>query len=340
MTGNGKGADVYAAFCPPVLAAASSTMHSAFGGCRIIRRPRIVRPQRQLSVTSCVRDDGTDSGATESSESPESLQSAGLSFGRGQRFPRRLVGLYEIERLGVNATKIFEPNEGSQRGFTISVALVVIATFVVPAISPYAQIEGPVALVIGGLLFVWAFDSLSLGGLLQGAASTALQNKTRVSTHEAGHFLVAHLLGVPIEEYTLPTAGNVLKGKKTGVVLEESDRIDAYTLAALGMSGIAAECSQFGGSQGGIEDLSEVNRIAASPGGAGKRSQQDRKTIVRWGLMQALSLIKTHEEALKQLAAAMQRNASVEECGKVIDANVETASLLKEGEAPPLFGVA
>lgn len=336
------------AFCAPVLTASSSSVHSAFRGCRITRRPRAIRalshhPRRRVAVISCApSDDATDDNPAETpvaAEAPEAAKSTGVSFGRGERFPRRLVGLYEIERLGIDASKIFEPNEGSQRGFAISIALVVIATFVVPAISPYAQIEGPVALIIGAGLFVWAFDSLSLGGLLQGAASSALQSRTRVSTHEAGHFLVAHLLGVPVEGYALPSAANVLKGAKTGVVLEESQQVDAYTLAALGMSGIAAECSLFGGSQGGMEDLTEVNRIAASPGGVGKRSEQDKKTIVRWGLMQALSLIKTHEAALKELAGALERNATVDECRKIIDQHVDAAALRKKGETSPLFGI-
>jgi len=95
------------------------------------------------------------------------------------------------------------------------------------------------------------------------------------------------------------------------------------------MSRIATECSLFGSSQGGMEDLTEVNRIAASPSGVGKRTQQDKKTILRWDLMQALSLIKTHGEARQP----MLRFVPVDERGNIIDDNVDASALWEEGEA-------
>lgn len=90
----------------------------------------------------------------------------------------------------------------------------------------------------------------------------------------------------------------------------QSELTDAYLQAAL-----------FILFQWGNSDLYEVNRIATFYGQPGEQSPAETEVILRWGLKQALYLIKTHEEAPIQLATAMQRNASVEECGKIIHKN-------------------
>jgi len=139
MDTKGESADGYVASSAPVHSF-SSSIQSTFRGCHITRRPHIVRtlsnrPQRRLAVRLCVRED-----AANTAEQSASPQTAGGSFGRQERFPLRLVGLYEIGRLRVDASKIFAPNEGSQCGFAIPIALFVIATFVVPAISSRTRI--------------------------------------------------------------------------------------------------------------------------------------------------------------------------------------------------------
>ena len=249
------------------------------------------------------------------------------SFGRGERFPRRLVGLYELERLGVDPNKMLAPNKSAERGLGALVGLGVLATFAVPLISPWVQAEGPVALIIAGVLTLWAVDTLALSGLLQRAASIQVQNARRIALHEAGHFLVAHLLGLKVSSYSVPSARSVLNGDKLGVEIEQATDGDAYTLAALGMAGIAAECSVYGESQGGAEDFAQVTRVAKNSGALGQATEQQKTIIVRWGLIQAVSLVKAHTEALEKLTTAMMNNKDVSECVRIIDESVDSSAL-------------
>lgn len=260
---------------------------------------------------------------------PTPAPSVQSSFSLGVRFPRRLVGLYELKRLGVDPERLLAPNTGAQRGLGFAVGLGVVSTVIVPFISPWVQAEGPVAGVIALALALWAVDTLALNGALQRAASFQLQDGRRVVAHEAGHLLVAHLMGVRVEGYKLPNAGAVLSGKECGIVIADEDvrQADAYTLAALGMAGIAAECILFGNSQGGAEDLAEVGRVASTSGPFGKATQQDKKIIVRWGLMQAVTLLKAHENALEKLQNAMKDRLPLQQCINVIDEAVDKDAL-------------
>ena len=299
------------AFCTPVLlptkTSLSSTATSPRRRSRVVAVPRTL-PRATASVTVADKD-------------------VSESFGRGERFPRRLVGLYELKRLGVDPEKMIAPNKSAERGLGALVGLGVLATFAVPLISPWVQAEGPVALVIAGVLTLWAVDTLALSGLLQRAASVQLQNTRRVALHEAGHFLVAHLLGLKVAGYSLPSARTVIAGEKLGVEIEEAKDGDAYTLAALGMAGIAAECSVYGDSQGGAEDFAEVARVARNSGPFGRATEQQKTIIVRWGLMQAVSLLKAHSDALEKLTTAMINNEDVSGCVRIIDESVNAEAL-------------
>lgn len=241
------------------------------------------------------------------------------SYGRGARFPRRLVGLYELERIGVDPNRIVVENTRDELVLSVAVGLGVVSTLGVPAMSRWIHAEAAVAGVIAAGLVVWAVDTLALNGVLARFVSLSVQSKRRVATHEAGHFLVAHLMGVPIRSYTLPTAR-----QDAGVVLD-AGKCDAYTLAALGMGGIAAEVAVFGSSEGGVEDMADVARVARKA--APLSSDLERKTITRWGLMQAVTLVRDHRRALDMVAQAMSAGRSVEECAVLIDANAEKEAL-------------
>lgn len=255
------------------------------------------------------------------------------SFGRGQRFPRRLVGLYELERLGIDSNRIVVPNSRDEAGLSVIVAAAVVAVLGTAFLSPVANLETPVALSIATLLVVWAVDTLGFNGILARAISASLQSQRRIAIHEAGHFLVSHLLGVRVDSYSILSPSKVLASFREqslapGVKLSQNEiPADSYVLAAVGMAGIAAEVVHYGGSEGGGEDLAEVSRVVRN---ATTRAlnEEDLKKISRWGLMQGVTLLQDHRNALVALADAMQESRSVEECTACIDKNVQHAKLV------------
>lgn len=312
----------YSAFCAPTPSYYSSrhrppgTSASCCGGTIYYRPLRVAISRGQLGILLV---SSLNSGST----------SPGSSLGRGEILPKRLVSLSELENMGIEISKFMLLYEdGTWRAidfcvlqssffFTTSETLQSMGRFAVASIPAIWAI----------LYWIKAADGAN-GGCIQ----RALHSSRRVAIHEAGHFLVAYLLGFSIESYSFPTLPTIFSRNEVGLRLkepyfyDETEPEDAYLRTAVRISGIAAEFVLFGDSKGGNEDLAKVNRTAAVSGPLGKATVEEREVIVRWALMQAVSLIKTHNEALEKLADAMVMQKSAEVCAKIIDDNVNSLS--------------
>ena len=156
------------------------------------------------------------------------------------------------------------------------------------------------------------------------------QQRQRVIHHEAGHFLTAYFLGIPITGYTL-TAWEALKKGKQGVGGVEFDtralrekplnlgemRLTLERFCTVWMAGIAAENLVYSNAEGGGEDRSKV-RTVLNMGGFPETVYQQKE---RWAQLQASNLIEKHQKAYEALVAAMEERASVEECYQAIQAH-------------------
>ena len=192
---------------------------------------------------------------------------------------------------------------------------------VVPAIAAF------------GVLSFATLDTLSW----QGRAGTLIvdwfnhfstEHRTRVVQHEAGHFLVAHLLDIPITGYTLSAWEAFRQGQSGlgGVSFDSQELelaaaqktlpiqlLDRY-LTVL-MAGIAAETLLYGDPQGGVDDRQLFQSLWAKL----DRSAPEGELKQRWAVLQAKNLIEAHRSAYDALVAAMTRRASVEECRQAIE---------------------
>lgn len=185
-----------------------------------------------------------------------------------------------------------------------------------------------------GIMGLATVDTLSWKGkgvtlLLDIFASP--QQRERVIHHEAGHFLTAYFLGIPITGYTL-TAWEAFKQGKQGVggvefdtlALEEKSlklgemRLTLERFCTVWMAGIAAENLVYGSSEGGGEDRRKVKTVLNMAGLRDTVYQQKE----RWAQLQASNLIEKHQPAYKALVTAMKERASVEDCCRVIQAHL------------------
>ncbi|MGL4621022.1 MAG: ATP-dependent Zn protease, partial [Chroococcidiopsis sp.] len=107
----------------------------------------------------------------------------------------------------------------------IALNLVAISIFVMTLstlLSPLLHFSPVIpALATFSVLAVATLDSFSFQGkgsnlVLDWLASFSPQHRDRIVRHEAGHFLVAHLLNIPITGYTL-SAWEALKQKQPGL---------------------------------------------------------------------------------------------------------------------------
>lgn len=156
------------------------------------------------------------------------------------------------------------------------------------------------------------------------------QHRQQVIHHEAGHFLAAYFLGIPVTGYTLsaweafkqgqPGLGGVsfdtrtLSEKKVSPT-EMPLILDRF--CTVWMAGIAAETLIYGQSKGGEEDRQKV-RAALNFAGVPQTTHQQKE---RWAFLQAKSLLQKHQSSYEALVKAMEKRASVEECCQALSSH-------------------
>ncbi|MEG3439582.1 ATP-dependent Zn protease [Pannus brasiliensis CCIBt3594] len=213
----------------------------------------------------------------------------------------------------------------------VTVFSITLSVFITPLlpISPFVP-----ALATLGLLGLATVDTLTLNSrgvtLLLDSLSPAAYRQ-RILHHEAGHFLVAYLLGISITGYSLTAWEAFKQGQEGigGVRFDTSDlekKVKNFTdfpaflerFCTVWMAGIAAETLVYGKAEGGDSDriqLRQALKLAGLP-----ESNHDQKE--RWSLLQAKTLLEKHRESYDALVTAMERRATVEECCAVISSRL------------------
>lgn len=192
-----------------------------------------------------------------------------------------------------------------------------------------------------GVLSLATLDSFSLQGrgvtlLLDLLAGARSDHRDRVIRHEAGHFLVAYFLGIPITGYTL-TAWEAFKQKQPGLggVTFDTETLspDALNVGELRltlerfctvwMAGIAAETVVYSSAEGGQDDRYKLREALT----LFDRSPSEFQLKERWATRQAQTIIQEHWQSYEALVVAMEQRASVAECCQVIQANCQNKQL-------------
>jgi len=154
--------------------------------------------------------------------------------------------------------------------------------------------------------------------------------KRKVIQHEAGHFLLAYLLGCPIQGFFLSAwdASSAGIRGQAGTVFFDNDlssqlrankvtrtAVDRYTIVL--MAGIAAEALTYQQAEGGASDESALVNflVGLSP----PWDQQRVFNQARWSVTQAVLLIRENQAAYDKLADAMASGCTLGACVKVIE---------------------
>lgn len=185
-------------------------------------------------------------------------------------------------------------------------------------------------------LFAATFASVLADQVLGGAASEQIlwklnpQLADRVLKHEAGHLLVAHLLGCPVQSVALGNYDALTKRESSSALVgagtsffdpklnEASQKgeitrsvIDRYSIIV--MAGIAAEALCFGEAEGGSDD---ENALAVF------LSQTVQTSInipeqARWAATNALLLLREYQDAYERLVTVLRTDGS-RDIGKIM----------------------
>lgn len=212
----------------------------------------------------------------------------------------------------------------------ISIFTITLSTLLGPLFNLSPTIP---AIATFSLLGLATLDNFGFGGkggnlLLDWFANFSPEHRDRIIRHEAGHFLIAHLLGIPVTGYTL-SAWEALKQKQPGlggVSFDDQElaaQLEKGTLSAqmldryctVWMAGGVAEELVYGNTEGGTDDLRKINTVLTPL----RFSAKDRVQKQRFCGLQARTLLQNNWSAYEALVTTMQKRADVTECCRAIE---------------------
>jgi hypothetical protein len=201
-------------------------------------------------------------------------------------------------------------------GMTLSVILGPLL-HISPSLSAGAILVGLSAVTLDGL----QFQSVGLTLLLDTLARLSPRYKKRVLHHEAGHFLAACLLDLPIQSYTLSVweafrQGNAQEG---GIVLDQPPDIVASgwlksnidKLCTVWVAGGIAEGLKHGSIEGNENDLHKLRQSLSALNLNVRLYEEQAKR-------QAHQLLKENWQAYEALTVQMEMHQTSTECCRVI----------------------
>lgn len=219
----------------------------------------------------------------------------------------------------------------------VSVFGVTLSALLGPLINLSPTVPAIATCVVLGLAtldsFTWQGQGATL--LLDWLANLEPKHRSRVIRHEAGHFLVAYLLAIPVTGYALSAWEAFKQGRAAygGVAFDDGELssqlqkgiLPAQTLNRYGtvwMAGGVAEDLVYGNTEGGAEDREKLRIILAQIGRPAAAYAQQERTFAR----QARTLLQAHWSAYEALVEAMERREDVASCYRLIEQHCETSS--------------
>ncbi|MQL82405.1 hypothetical protein Taro_014888 [Colocasia esculenta] len=264
-------------------------------------------------------------------------------FGSARQVPQRLYTLDELKLNGIDTSSFLSPVDATlgsiERNLQIAALLGGVSAW---SAFDFTQLQ--VLFFSVGLLFLWSWDLVSFNGgvknLVLDTIGHTLSQKyhNRVVQHEAGHFLIAYLLGVLPRGYTLTSLEALRKEGSLNVqagttfvdyeFLEEVDsgRLSAMTLnrfSCIALAGVATEYLLFGYAEGGLADIDKLDGLLKGLGFTQKKADSQ----VRWAVLNTILILRRHDGARSMLADAMSSGKSVGACIDTIEKAIEGSDI-------------
>ncbi|GFQ02409.1 hypothetical protein PHJA_002384800 [Phtheirospermum japonicum] len=264
-------------------------------------------------------------------------------FGAARQIPQRLYTMDELRLNGIETSSLLSPVDATlgslERVIQAAGLLGGFAAFNFFELSPQQIFFSSL-----GLLFLWTLDAVSFNGgisfLVLDTIGHSFSQKyhNRVVQHEAGHFLIAYLLGILPKGYTITSLDALKKEGSLNVqagtafvdveFLEEvsKGKVSATTLnrfSCIALAGVATEYLLFGAAEGGLADINSLDKLLKSLGFTQKKADGQ----VRWAVLNTVLILRRHEKARAMLAEAMSEGQSVGSCVQIIEKAVDVANL-------------
>jgi hypothetical protein len=212
----------------------------------------------------------------------------------------------------------------------ITIFLMTLSVLLGPLIhlSPTIPASIVFVLLVLGAVDAWGLQGQGSSMLLDILEGSSGQTRERIIYHEAGHFLAAYLMEIPVSGYALSAWEAFQQGQTAqgGVRFDDEKlleqlqqgQISAQLLdryCTVWMAGIAAEQSVYRAASGGTDDRQKIRilwRQLQRPGNEAKMKE-------RWGILQAKALIEKHQSAYEALVEALKERAPIAECYRILE---------------------
>ncbi|MCO5583062.1 hypothetical protein L7F22_036969 [Adiantum nelumboides] len=252
-----------------------------------------------------------------------------------EEVPQRLYSLADLRLNDIETTRFLSPVDSTlgdvRRNLQIGAVLAGVVVWQTLQPSQFQVLSTFVALLlISGIDLVvnnGGVEALLLDTI---ARIVSEKYKNRVAQHEAGHFLIAYLLGIIPKSYTLSSLDAYRKEGSLSVQAgttfvdtqfqEEvkSGKLSAGSLnvySCIALAGVATEYLLFGVAEGGLADVQQLDRLMRSL----NFTQMKADSQVRWAVLNTVTILRRHKGILLKLASAMLSNKSVGECINLIE---------------------
>mmetsp|Transcript_13480 Transcript_13480/g.25925 ORF Transcript_13480/g.25925 Transcript_13480/m.25925 type:complete len:390 (+) Transcript_13480:69-1238(+) len=278
------------------------------------------------------------------------LQTSGSlpGFGNGRKVPKQQYSLADLRLNKIEPEALLSPKDTTLEGVRQACNVALAAGFAASVFAFHADgltlLRDVVALgaakVVDQVVNGGGGEALLLDTIGRAISPDYAQ---RVAKHEAGHFLVAYLLGVLPKGYTLSSldalrkygalnvqAGTVFCDARfqqevaTGKIT--SSYVDCFSCIAL--AGVAEEYLLYGQAEGGVSDVAQLDKLMR----ALNFSQKKADSQVRWAVLNTVAMLRQHTAAHDALVNVMLRGGTVAECLQVIESHLDASFLVPSGE--------
>jgi len=207
-------------------------------------------------------------------------------------------------------------------------AIVIFTVTMFSMLGPILHISPLVPTVTTvGLLGILGLDALTWQNrgvtiLLEQVAGK--KQRQRIIHHEAGHFLLAYLLEIPILDYSLGALEAWRKGQPgSGGVILDTEKLKKIQeiplvierLSTVWMGGIAAEQIIYSKAEGGVDDRQQFYATLKQRG-LNKNTYPSKE---RFALLEAKNLLLEHQLAYQTLVDLMERGIAAKECYQALN---------------------